>query len=111
MGQASDIVVPKLPCADAVGYLAVYRICFVVAGTSKPLFPPSRLSVHGSVRSSITLQRYITLIAPEAPSALSRALPNLEFIRAADNFLIISKEKEFEFPAKTILTILPQSNT
>jgi len=31
VGQASNIVVPKLPCADAVGYLAVYRICFVVA--------------------------------------------------------------------------------
>ena len=33
VGQASNIVVPKLPCADAIGYLAVYRICFVVAGT------------------------------------------------------------------------------
>ena len=32
VGQASNIVVPKLPCADAIGYLAVYRICFVVAG-------------------------------------------------------------------------------
>ena len=30
---ASNVVIPKLPCADAVGYLAVYRICFVVAGT------------------------------------------------------------------------------
>ena len=38
-----------------------------------------------SVRSLVTLQRYITLIAP---SALSRALPNLECIRAADNFLV-----------------------
>jgi len=28
---ASNVVIPKLPCADAVGYLAVYRICFVVA--------------------------------------------------------------------------------
>ena len=34
VGQASNIVVPKLPCADAIGYLAVYRICFVVAGKS-----------------------------------------------------------------------------
>lgn len=31
VGHAKSIVVPKLPCADAIGYLAVYRICFVVA--------------------------------------------------------------------------------
>ena len=28
MNQASSLV--KLPCQDAIGYLAVYRICFVV---------------------------------------------------------------------------------
>ena len=31
VGQASNVVIPKLPCADAIGYLAVYRICLVVA--------------------------------------------------------------------------------
>jgi len=31
VGQASNVVIPKLPCADAIGYLAVYRICFIVA--------------------------------------------------------------------------------
>jgi hypothetical protein len=31
VGQASNAVIPKLPCADAIGYLAVYRLCFVVA--------------------------------------------------------------------------------
>ena len=34
--------------------------------TSKPLFPPSRLSVLLSVRMCVTLQRFIPLIAPDA---------------------------------------------
>ena len=55
---------------------------------SKSLFLPSRLSVHLFVHSFVTLQRYIMLLAPEAPSVLSQALPNLECIRAADNFLV-----------------------
>ena len=46
VGQASNIVVPKLPCADAIGYLAVYRICFVVAGkTFKSLLKRSFLDM------------------------------------------------------------------
>ena len=55
---------------------------------SKQLFSPSRLSVHVSVRLLVTLQRYNMLLAPEAPSAFSRALPNLECIHEADNFLV-----------------------
>lgn len=30
IGAVPNAVIPKLPCADAIGYLAVYRICFVV---------------------------------------------------------------------------------
>ena len=43
VGQASNIVVPKLPCADAIGYLAVYRICFVVAGKTFKSLPKVQL--------------------------------------------------------------------
>ena len=44
VGQASNIVVPKLPCADAIGYLAVYRICFVVAGKTFKSLPKGQLN-------------------------------------------------------------------
>ena len=47
--------------------------------SSKPLFSPSRLSVHMFVclfvRSFVTLQRFISLIAPEAPTALVPGAP------------------------------------
>ena len=43
--------------------------------SSKPLFPPSRLCVHVFVRSFVTLQRFISLIAPEAPTALVPGAP------------------------------------
>ena len=55
VGQASNIVVPKLPCADAIGYLAVYRICFVVAGkTFKSLLKISFLDMI------IVIQLFVT---------------------------------------------------
>ena len=42
---------------------------------SKPLFPPSRLCVHPCVCASVTLQHFIPLIAPEAPTALVTGAP------------------------------------
>ena len=64
----------------------------VVLSLSKLLFPPSRLTVHpaygGVRRRLVTLQRFITLIAPEAPKALVPGAPEPS---AADNFLVITK--------------------
>merc|ERR1712001_680232 len=48
------------------------KTCIFYLPTSKPLFPPSRLSVHPFIRQSVTLLCFIPLVvAPEAPSALS----------------------------------------
>ena len=48
----------------------------------------------------VALQRYITLIAPEAPSALSRVLPNLECLRAVDDVLVFIKAFLIKFESK-----------
>ena len=50
---------------------------YVQANTSKPLFPPSRLSflLSGVRPAYVTLQRFIPLLAPEAPTALVPGAP------------------------------------
>ena len=61
----AGVRIERRDTVDQIDYTAVGKSYLL----SKPLFPPSRLSVHVSVRVSVTLQHLIPLIAPEAPSA------------------------------------------